>query len=77
MLTPVSITLKFVFLNFSIISSVLSIVVISISSTSFVKNFLTQPPTNRADTVSFENLPYLINNGLIFIKWKISFDFFN
>ena len=56
-LIPVSTTLKFVFLNFSFISSELNIVAISISSiSSLVKYFLTQPPTNLAVIVSLENL---------------------
>ena len=51
---PVSMTLKFVFLNFSLISSELNIVAISISSISSLdKYFLTQPPTNLAVMVSF------------------------
>ena len=54
-LTPVSTTLKLVFLNLSLISSVLSIVAMSMSSiTLFDRYFLTQPPTNLAETISFE-----------------------
>ena len=48
-----TITLKFVLTNLFLISSEFNIVAISISSTSsFVRNFLTHPPTNLAETLS-------------------------
>jgi len=50
---PVSKTLKFVFLNFSLISFELKTVATSISSIfSLLRCFLTQPPTNLAVVVS-------------------------